>query len=654
MTKTEELKKLAPQQRAQCLERLFQKNKQFFSKNYPAVAELMHIGGAAPFHINVTEDFLTIRNLDTDELCHPEVGLDRFAEGLGDWTHNAWIDLIEGRTQNYPDQGKYSQFPVRFQQAMINRFPGLGNRINHKLINLPILPNKKRFSNPVIFMGIFHGLHIDHYLSRTQLSNALFIEPDPARFLLSCYFLDYQIIKERFNELLLHVGEGLPDSSIELFFKKTRVSGAVWTRVLPGYASDLVDPLVQKVRLRWREAYDVWFPADWQLAGMSHVLENIKAGSRALAARVDLPSGSRIAVVGAGPSLSNDLEWLKKNQDQFVIFAVHSAVSALRISGISPDFQFTLDINPWDEKHFERLQLDPSVPIVNTVNDITDKFASFSEVLMLQDDEGLHPVKFNHVVPFLTPTSGNMALAFACWCQPKQIFLFGLDFAFKEATKTHVAESSVYKTESDHRAMLYSGHLPVVANLKGSEVVTQAYFNLARLCAQNPILRAAEKTTVFNCSDGARIEGAAACYTHEIEIRAYDKGKSVDLIRSMFLPLKKNIHWQPLALKGAKQLEELKKIMKKELKMTRFNWLKFTMKADGFRSTIIEKLRRSVAKNCDRRIEPYLQVFDLLLNNWYRFLCFTNDAQEWQQVYDEGYAQLCILIDEMSWIEDLK
>ncbi len=651
MTKIDELKKLAPQQRAECLERLFQKNKIFFTKNHPAVGNLLRSVGAEPYHIHVTDDFLTITNTETGELCHPEVGLDRFAETLGGLTHNAWIDLIEGRIQNYADHGEYSKFPLRFQESMIAKFPGLTNRMEQKLINLPSLPNGKHFSNSVIFLGVFHGLHIDYYLSHTQLQSALFIEPEPARFVLSCYFLDYQKISERFGTLLLHVGAELPDSSLELFFNKLKLTGAVWTRVLPGYTFEHVDSILQRIQLKWRQC-DVWHPADWQLNGIYNAMENINT-HRIFAEPATLPPGCRIAVVGAGPSLSENLQWLKKHQDQFVIFAVHSAVSALNKVGIKPDFQFSFDIHPFGEEGLNRLQLDPLVPIVNTVCDVPDKFANFKEVLMLVDQAGINPVRFNHMVPFIAPTTGNMALAFACWCRPEQVYLFGLDFGFKEAAKTHVAESTVYQTEAEHKSVLFSGHLPVVANFSGSEVVTQSYFNLARVQAQNPISMVAGQVEVFNCSDGARIEGAAPCRADEIKLRPYDKNRDVNLLRSMFIPLQEGVHWTPHPLEGKIQLEKCKKAILSELKMTKFNWLKFSKSIDDIRGCVIKRMPQKIAQNCDNRLEPYLQVADLLLRSWYRFLCFTNDAQEWQQVYDEGYAQFSSLLNEMTWPEEL-
>lgn len=648
MSRIEELKKLAPQQRAESLTHYFQKNYIFFTEKYPTIARLMK-AGSAPFHVDVTDDFLAITNTETGDLCHPEVGLDRFAETLGDWTNSAWIDLIEGQIVRYPDHGKYSQYPEQFQKTMFGCFPGLLQRMQERCINLPALPNGKHFSSPTVFIGIFHGLHIDHYLSRTQLRNAAFIEPDLARFILSCYFLDYQDLDKRFGGLHLHVGDEVPDSIAELFFKKTEVTGAVWVRMLPGYASSQIEPMVRKFRLRWRRSHDVWIPAEWQLKGFHNTKKNIATGSKMLAEQVALSSQSRIAVVGAGPSLTNDLAWLKQHQDQFVIFSAHSAVSALQKYGINPDFQFSLDIYSYNQDLYDRLQLDESIPVVTVVNDLPDKFKTFAEVLRLPEVGGVYPVAFKCGVPFLTPTTGNMALGFACWCKPKEIYLLGLDFGFRQATQTHVAGSSAYETESENRAGLGSGHLPVEANFGGADVVTQPYFNLARMTASFPITHVVGQVAVFNCSDGSRIEGAVPCHTGEIKLQPYDKSRDVDLIRSMFTPLKEGTHWHPLPLDGAVQLEEFKKSMLSELKIKKFNWLKFANKIDNFPYGVRKGLPRKIARDCDNRVTPYMGIVNLLLIAWYRVLCFTNTEQEWQKVYDVGYREVAKLIEDMHW-----
>ena len=411
---------------------------------------------------------------------------------------------------------------------------------------------------------------------------------------------------------------------------------------------------MRQARLRARKPYDMWTAPEWAIDGLCNVKENIRAGDRIYAGPEKLSARSRIAVVGAGPSLSNDLGWLKQHQDQFVIFAVHSSVSALQKSGIEPDFQFSVDIHSFAQEHFDRLQLDPSIPIVTVVNDLPNKFVAFKEVLRVPVTGGTYPVRFNFEVPSLGPTSGNMALGFACQCRPEEIYLFGLDFGYRQSTKTHVAESSVYNTEEEHRSILGSGHLQVDANFDNTEpVYTQSYFNEACITARQPIANVAGQVQVFNCSDGARIDGAAARWSSEIELREYDKSQDVNSIRSMFAPLEEGVHWQPLPLDGAVQLEAYKKAILHVVKMKKFNWLKFSDKIDNFNTLLEKQLPRSIAQDHDQRITPYLKVVNDLLICWYRFLCCTNTETEWQRVYDEGYAQLTALIEEFEWPEGL-
>ncbi len=654
MTKIDELKKLAPDDRTKCLKRLYEKNKLFFSKKFPNVAKLLQPGAMDPFGIHVADEFLTITNTVTGELCHPEAGLDRFAEMLGDWTSSAWIDLIEGRVHGKKDYGAYSQFGIRFQKEVLSRFPGLASRMGDQVINLPTLSNGKRFSNSVVFAGVFHGLHIDHYLSRTQIRNAAFVEPDCARFVLSCYFLDYQVLNERFDGLVLHVGGDVPQSFVSTFISRGKVTGAVWVRILPGYVSDKFENLIRKIRLEIRKAYDVWVPAEWLIKSLSNTVKNLRSRDRIYAGAKKLSGRSRIAVVGAGPSLSNDLDWLKQNQKQFMVFAVHSSVSALKEAGISADFQFSLDIHPFSKEHLDRLQLDPSIPIITLVSDVPNKFDNFEDVLRVAETGGVYPVHLICSVPFLSPTTGNMALGIACWCRPDEIYLFGLDFGYRQATETHVKKGTAYVTEEQHRSIIGSGHLQVEANFNDAEAVyTQPYFNFACISARSPIAAVAGQVKVFNCSDGARIDGAVPCRSADIKLREYDKSQDINMIRSMFVPAKEDVHWQPFSLAGEVQFEAYKKALLRLFKMKKFNWLKFSEKVDNLDTLIVKQLPNYIGQNVDQRLVPYSTIVTDLLIGWYRLLCFTNTEAEWQRVYEEGYAQLSSLMNELEWLKKL-
>jgi uncharacterized Rossmann fold enzyme len=652
MSKIEQLKKLTPHQRAESLKKQFNKNKRFFAQKYPAVADLLKDASIYPYHITATDDFLTITNQETGELCHPQAGLDKFSEMLGDWTNSAWIDIIEGRAQYHNYKDKYSEFCHDFQNQLLTRFPGVYQRMQAQVINLPAFSSNKRFSNPVVFLGVFHGLHIDYYLSRTQVRNAAFVEPDPVRFLVSCYFLDYQSMDERLGGLVLKIGAR--DYNFQSFFNKSSITSSIWTRVLPGYASNEFELFIDQLRLALRKNYDVWMPAEWLLKGMRQALDNIIAGDKlCVRGGGSLSEKSRIAVIGAGPSLSNDLEWLKQHQDQFIIFSVHSAVSALRSAGIKPDFQFTLDIHQFSQSHLDKLNLDPSVPVVTLVSDVPDKFSGFRDVLRVAAAGNIHPVKVNYKVPYLSPTSGNMALGFACWCRPAEIYLFGLDFGYRQATSTHVKESSVYDSEKAHRSIIGSGHLQVPANFDDGEgVYTQSYFNFSRIEAQKPITQIAKGVRVVNCSDGARIEGAVPRRAADIELHAYAKEADIEVIRAMFEPASEDIHWSALPLDGEEQLEAYKKAMLRVLKMKKFNWLKFAEKIDAFKFVVEKQLPGAISRHRDDRIDPYIDVAKQLLMCWYRMLCFTNNEHEWQRIYEQGYEEFSALVEQMTWDVD--
>ncbi len=653
MRKIDQLKQLTPPQRLNCLEQQFKKNKAYFTKTTPAIGKLLTTQTMSPYHIQITDDFLTISNKNTGELCHPAVGLDRFAQTLGDWANSAWIDLIEGSLQKYTDYGPYSQFPVAFNKALEKRFYGIKVRSALRQINLPTISGGKRFSNAVVFFGLFHGLHIDYYLSRTKLTTAMFIEPDKARFVLSCYFLDYEALAKRFKGLLLHIGHDFPSQLGDAFFRKTPLTSPVWTRILPGYASDDLENFVSHFRLKWRAFRDAWLPADTQIAGIHHSIRNVLAGDRVCSGPIELSSNSRIAVVGAGPSLSDDLDRLKNIQERLVIFAAHSAVRALKKAGIRPDFQFSLDIRSYQDDEMERLNLDPDIPMVTLVNDLPEKFPNFKKILRVPQRNFCNGVDFNVEIPFLAPTTGNMALGFAYWCKPKQIYLFGLDFGFRQADQTHAAGSS-YETEEQHRSVLGSGFLEVKANFSDSDTVyTQAYFNLARAAARVPILKFADSIEVINCSDGALIEGTLPKRSNQLDLAEYpEKSSDCQQIESSFIPLQENVHWQKPAVDGAEQLAAFKKAMLLQMNLKHFTWTEFADRIDHFRPNLLKRMPRKVAKNYDLRVSPYLEVAGLALDIWYQFLCFTNNEDEWNQVYEAGYEEFQKLVDKMEWQEE--
>ena len=127
-----ELRQASPQKRSELIQKRYKKNLTFFEKKYPQIANLIKKFGDGGYAIKVNSSFLEIRDKKTGELCHPEAGLDKFAEALGGWTHNAWTDFVDLPFRLYQDSSESAQCLKSFSNYLFRHFPSvnLGKCLN--------------------------------------------------------------------------------------------------------------------------------------------------------------------------------------------------------------------------------------------------------------------------------------------------------------------------------------------------------------------------------------------------------------------------------------------------------------------------------------------------------------------------------------------
>lgn len=65
-------------------------------------------------------------------------------------------------------------------------------------------------------------------------------------------------------------------------------------------------------------------------------------------------SGRPVVVAAAGPSLAEDLDWMGRYRDRFVLVAVDTAWSSLGAHGFVPDVVVALDGQYWNVRHLDR------------------------------------------------------------------------------------------------------------------------------------------------------------------------------------------------------------------------------------------------------------------------------------------------------------
>ena len=653
------LREATPSERAEKINAQYEKNRRFFKDNYPVLHKFLE-QSACPFHIDITDGFLNIVKTANGALAHPEAGLDRFAEMLGDWTHDAWIDFCNFVISIPEETTEHYRLFKQFDKTIKKDFRDFPQRFSSRTINLKVCNENrqdKRFSPPVAFIGIFHGLHIDYYLSRTEVTDILMVEPEPERFMVSCYFLDYESLFKKVHVNMV-IGADIPDDNLNTFLSWTKITPFLWLRILPGYACPFLDRVISAIRLWQVQHFAVSRPIDMDLDGMKDSVRNIKAHELILSKVPVISTDCRIAVIGSGPSLEENIPWLKANHEKLILFASHTSIKVLRRHGIVPDFQVSLDTK-FDQDFLASLQFYKNVPLITLSKAHRTLVDYFKTVLLVEDPSKAHAVKFFTYLKYSAPSTGNMALAIAMLCSPSVVYLLGLDFGYRDRKirhttgSIHVPESITEKSDkTSEEESSEKDLLRVKANFpETGTVLTEPFYNIARFEAEKCIADHGNGTAVYNLSDGAAISGTVSMHFHELSSWEYgNKEADIAALQACFSRAERGRNWEPFPTRGKEIIDTMRSTVLETLTMEGFDWRKFSMAIDD----VIPALKKygDTGSDAGRQEVFYRLLIDILLD-YYRFLIYCDSHAEAERIYRAGLYALSEFFDSIKWPEEL-
>ena len=645
----EKLLEATPQKRRKLINRMRQKNIEYLKKYGQGLSEAVAAIGTGPYGVRIQKGFLDLVNKQNNQVILPsqgDKGILDYVTGLGAWHHSAWIDKIEMRSKKYPGQ-QHGRLLAQFVAALAEALPRQEERMAKGVVRLPALSDGRRYSGSCIFLGAFTGLHIAHYLNRTVVRDIAIIEPDMHNFALSCLFLDYQEIEQTFGRLLLHVGPNLPQRPIEQLIGNTPLTSMVWMRMLPGYSSPEFDDVVRRFNLRWRALSEIAIPFDFELRNVEYGLINLERKVPFLCRRPRLSDNSRIIVVGSGPSLDRDLDWLRENQRRLIVICATSTVRVLKRAGIQPDFQTNLNTQMTPER-VAQLELDPDIPMIAYYKSDPKLIDFFRTPLLLHESGKANAVQIKLPFTYTHPTTGNLAVAVAAFARPRALYLAGFDVGFREAEKSHAAGTWHDDDQGrGHAAFQRWDQVRAPANFAEAEgeIYTNAYHNAARTAMEGAIQELAPKGSVFNLSDGARIEGAQAMRSGDIRLTDYpEKAADVAAIIGAFDRDFDRV-LAPYPLSGEELVAEWKRGVLAALEFDRFDWRAFGAALDG----LGKRVQAEVGAGGDVRLEVFNQLLRDLLASWYRALIFTETPAESEAVFRAGQTALRAALAEVVW-----
>jgi hypothetical protein len=244
-------------------------------------------------------------------------------------------------------------------------------------------------------------------------------------------------------------------------------------------------------------------------------------------------------ILAGGPSLKKNIEFIRKNQNKFIIVTIFSLCAFLEENGISPDIITNYD---------EQLKI-----FMDTYNKIQDK-NYFNNKIMLFGSH-VHPTLVN-LLPkdniyffnamfsvkkdtgILTgPSIGEMSYALGLIFAPKNMYLLGLDLAFDPLTgKSHF---DGYNQESQFNAdrkvsinefSMRKNVMKVKGNLR-DEVETMAVFNISikQLDSFTRLYNPDNEIKIYNLSDGAYFKDIEPLIIESLDMSKYDDIDKINL-----------------------------------------------------------------------------------------------------------------------------
>jgi len=437
----------------------------------------------------------------------------------------------------------------------------------------------------VIGMGL--GYHVERLFERADIRYLFIHEPDPDVFYCAMHCIDLgPMINKCFSlggTLTIKIGGNANQFANEVASVLSTQGAFNVCRLFlyRHYHSDTTDETFQKIHELAYRLSDGWGFFEDEVISVAHTLSNIAQGYPLLLNKSLFDNKLKnkpVFIVGNGPSLDADIEYLQNNQDMGIIFSCGTALCSLLHSGITPDFHIEMErtkmVYDWIIPiGMEDKLKEINIIALNTVH--TDALKLFKNAYLLPkpkdagmdflyqfiDEEKFTPIMCSN------PTVTNAATAAAAYMGFKTLYLFGVDYGYKNVNEHHAKGSLYYKKDFVGFTEKMSGDFQVKGNFC-DEVYTSQVFDSSKGVLEI-LLESNPDVTCYNCSDGAMVELTKPLKSADIEIleSIMDKSALVEVL------LRDAFHNEELGSKDyykvfIKQLPKLKTIIEQVIAIT--------------------------------------------------------------------------------------
>ncbi len=240
-------------------------------------------------------------------------------------------------------------------------------------------------------------------------------------------------------------------------------------------------------------------------------------------------------IIGGGPSLDNDLEFIRQNQNNAIIISCGTALRSLLHADIRPDFQVEMEnvpaVTQLHEKLSENFNIRDIMLIASSTIDPDVKALFDKTVFYFRSSLASYPF-FNQgdesCVENSIPTVSNLGFSLAQEIGCRTIYTFGTDLGTRDPSRHHAKDAPYNVGDIEFDTKITD---PVPGNFGGT-VLSEMVYLWSKDGLEMAIRRFPASRVYYNCADGVRIEGTIPKLSSTIKLQA--QPEKADIIRKIW------------------------------------------------------------------------------------------------------------------------
>lgn len=455
-----------------------------------------------------------------------------------------------------------------------------------------------------IFIGLGLALHLPKIIKKSDAKLILIIEDNIELFRLSLFTCNYKEALEgrlAFFSIAQNSSEFL--DTFTTFYSKSFVRNYILKFSL---FSSHYEHKIKDIQTRLVSRVETSYPIEYLLHKNISILSRLKKGFKFLEltkkAQEPFFNDKPMLIIGAGPSLHANIEWLKKSADKFILVVAFAALKTLYKSNIMPDIVVQIDEKVTETvnlvKSFDNFDFLKNAIFIFSASVPEILFETFTkEKIYLIEDRTKYKLANTRLV---SASVGETAYAISLIFNASQIYLLGLDFALSDDGSTHAKDhhnvTSIDTSNADkvqESLSISKTTLHVKGNFRDKVTTTPLLSSSIPIVNRYSQELKSSSQNIYNLSDGAFFELTEPLRIDDISINSkLDK-------QNLFLTIKETFDKYSLSELSTQEQEELEK------KLTQLEYF----------HTLIEAFDKNTSSNKDVLVQNYTNLMQTIINS---------------------------------------